>query len=121
STMQIQALLNTTNIHNSPCVERFYRLNTSIQRRPSQPSFKTYSKVLTRDEKLEIRTLRRHNKWSYITIAKATGKTVRQVQDALGGPLTPRRRQAGRKPLIRTPEKRRLEQLLLSDPLYRRL
>ncbi|KAK0704501.1 hypothetical protein B0H67DRAFT_350985 [Lasiosphaeris hirsuta] len=35
--MQIQALLNTTNIHNSPCVERFYRLNTSIQRRPSQP------------------------------------------------------------------------------------
>ncbi|KAK3363914.1 hypothetical protein B0T25DRAFT_55699 [Lasiosphaeria hispida] len=109
--MQIQALLNTTNIHNSPCIERFYRLNTTLQRPIQQPSFPTHathSKDLTRDEKIEIRTLRKHNNWSYITIAKATGKTVRQVQGALSGPLTPRRRRSGRKPVLRTPEKNRL-------------
>ncbi|KAK3358067.1 hypothetical protein B0T25DRAFT_540878, partial [Lasiosphaeria hispida] len=112
-------------IHNSPRIERFYRLNTTLQRpiiqQPSFPTHATHSKDLTRDEKIEIRTLRKHNNWSYITIAKATGKTARQVQGAFRGPPTPHRRQSGRKPVLRTPEKNRLQQLLLSDPLYRRL
>jgi hypothetical protein len=47
-----------------------------------------HSISLTRDQKIEIRTLRNHLEWDYFTIARATGKTFRQVQDVLTGPLT---------------------------------
>jgi len=49
------------------------------------------SQELSRDDKIEIRTLRKYNGWDYMTIAKATGKTYRQVQDAITGPLTPQK------------------------------
>jgi hypothetical protein len=102
--MDIQTLLNHNNIHSSPAAERFYRLQLQQSlRQPNfnrPPSFSTQSigfrnpraHELTRDEKLEIRTLRKYNKWSYITLAKETHHTYRQVQQACQQPLTPQKK-----------------------------
>ncbi|KAK3362200.1 hypothetical protein B0T24DRAFT_432486 [Lasiosphaeria ovina] len=104
--MQLQALLNATNnIHNSPCVERFYRLQT----RPSikQPLLQRSprSAELSRDEKLQIQTLRTHTGMSKKAIARKLGKTYIQVRHALRTPVTPQKVRSGRKPLISTPLK----------------
>lgn len=47
---------------------------------------------LTRDEKLEIRALRKYAHWTYAHIAVVTSYTQRQVQTACTEPLTPRKR-----------------------------
>lgn len=49
------------------------------------------SKDLTRDERVEIRALRKYADWTYAQIAKATKHTQRQVQTACSGPLTPQK------------------------------
>ncbi|KAK4122116.1 hypothetical protein N657DRAFT_646779, partial [Parathielavia appendiculata] len=54
-------------------------------------------------------------------IAQATGRTVHQVQDAVPGPLTPRKYDRGCKPVIETPEKNALIEFLSADPLHRKL
>ncbi|KAK0674480.1 hypothetical protein QBC41DRAFT_973 [Cercophora samala] len=105
--MDIHSLLNhtTTTIHTTPAAVRFYLLRSSDdahhhRRRPPEPHPRNRNpraKELTRDEKLEIRTLRNRAGWSYRQISDSTGKTVRQVQDALAGPLTPRKKGRRRK------------------------
>jgi DDE superfamily endonuclease len=129
--MNVTALINHHNVHNSPSAERFYRLQVSRNgrtpsgltsgscrssgRRPKAPD-------LTRDQKVEIRTLRFYANWPYNQIVEATGRTYQQVQDACTGPLTPQKpNRCGRKPLIRTPEKDVLIQYLRSDVRYREL
>ncbi|KAK4099324.1 hypothetical protein N658DRAFT_167612 [Parathielavia hyrcaniae] len=124
--MDIRALVNNCNIRASPTAVRFYQLQQqrqardAIQRGPVLRGLR-HSTPLTRDEKIEIRTLRKHAKWDYSTIAQATGKTFHQVQDALTGPLTPRKNRCGRKPVVKTPEKDALVQFLNSDPMNRKL
>ncbi|KAK4144761.1 uncharacterized protein C8A04DRAFT_27485 [Dichotomopilus funicola] len=95
--MDIHALINTTDTHNSPCAERSYQLQT--QRIPG-PVFqrKRPPNNLTRDEKIQIRTLREYLNWTDSQIAAARGKTVREVQQALTGPLTPPPKRSDRKP-----------------------
>ncbi|KAK4042963.1 hypothetical protein C8A01DRAFT_44033 [Parachaetomium inaequale] len=124
--MDVRALVNNNNIHASPCAQRFYQLQLRQQAYDTVyrgPVFRglRHSTPLTRDQKLEIRTLRNHAKWDYMTIAQATGKTFHQVQDALTGPLTPKRNRCGCKPLLKTPEKNALVQFLHSDPMNRKL
>jgi len=100
--MNVTALLNhARNAHDSPAAERFYRLqlqqslrqpilhrSPAFQPRPEKPR----EPELTRDQRLEIRTLRKYNRWSYITLARETGHTVQQVQKACTGPLTPKKK-----------------------------
>lgn len=122
--MQISALVNyNTDLHDSPTAQRFYRLRTQGQIRPIGPVLRglQHSRPLTRDEKIEIRALRKHCKWDYFKIAQVTGKTTRQVQDAITGPLTPRHKNRGCKPVIKTPEKNALVESLRVDPFYRKL
>jgi hypothetical protein len=119
--MNIHNVINTTQIHNSPCAERFYRLQIERQLQPKRLFKRPRADELTRDEKIEIRALRKHNKWDFHTLARATGKTYRQVERACKGPLTPRKQQTGRKVLIRTPVKAILKQFIEADPLHRKL
>ena len=121
-TMDIRALINNSNIHSSPCAQRFYQLQVQQQAQDSirhGPVLRglRHSTPLSRDEKIEIRTLRNDAKWSYLAIAQATGKTVHQVQDALTGPLTPRKNPGRPKLVIKTPGKNTLLQSLHADPM----
>ncbi|KAI1408525.1 hypothetical protein F5Y13DRAFT_172163 [Hypoxylon sp. FL1857] len=51
-----------------------------------------------RDDKLKARTLRGHfPEMTYIQLAPRTGFTARRIQDALHGPLTPKKRSGFRK------------------------
>lgn len=99
--MKIAALLNNSNLHNSPTAERFYRLR--LQQATRRPNFhrppvftptpeKPRAKELSRDEKIEIRALRKYTKCSESTISQLTGHSERQVQLALNGPLTPQKK-----------------------------
>jgi len=123
--MDIRALINSNNnnIHTSPCAQRFYQLQLRQQAPLRGPVLRglRHSTPLTRDQKLEIRTLHNYAKWDYLTIAQATGKTFHQVQDALTGPLTPKKNRCGCKPVLKTPEKNALVQFLNSDPMNRKL
>lgn len=47
---------------------------------------------LTRDQKIEVRALRKYAKMKYEDIAKATGFSMRQVQHACNSPPTPQRK-----------------------------
>ena len=95
----------------SPSVRR-QRLIEQRQRREKRAD-------LSRDEKIEIRTLRKHTQWTYEEIARVTAHTPRQVQVACNSPLTPKKSRSGRRPSIRTPEKLRLEAWLLDDEIHR--
>ncbi|KAK4206284.1 hypothetical protein QBC37DRAFT_238537, partial [Rhypophila decipiens] len=59
--------------------------------------------------------------WDYSSLARLTGKTIRQIEYACQSPLTPRKTRSGRRPLISTPQKESLRRLLQSDILYRKL
>lgn len=96
----------------SPAAERHARLLQQRQRQNRAPE-------LTRDEKIEIRGLRKYTNWGYKQIADATQKTVRQVQWACNGPLTPQKARSGRPPGIRTPERLELQRWLLSGDFHR--
>ncbi|KAI1140785.1 hypothetical protein F5Y05DRAFT_286849 [Hypoxylon sp. FL0543] len=51
------------------------------------------AKELTRDDKLTVRTLKKYfPELTYIQLSQKTGFTFRQIQDALHGPLTPRKK-----------------------------
>ncbi|KAI4864849.1 hypothetical protein F4820DRAFT_322995 [Hypoxylon rubiginosum] len=59
---------------------------------------KSRSRNLTRDEKLRIRIAKEYfPTLSYVQLAQATGSTYSQVQNALHGPLTPKKRRVFRK------------------------
>ena len=46
---------------------------------------------LSRDQRIEIRALRKYTSWTYEEIVAATPYTYRQVQRALRGPLLPQK------------------------------
>ena len=79
---------------------------------------------LTRDQRIEIRALRKYQKLRYEDIASITGFTQQQVQRACSEdlPVTPRKRKYKGK--IRTPEKQQLKEWIESSeenhyiPLY---
>jgi hypothetical protein len=57
----------------------------------STPQKRSRSKELTRDQKVEVRTLKKYLDYTNGEIASRTGYTYRQVQQALYGPLTPKK------------------------------
>lgn len=122
--MDIRALINNNNnIHTTPAAQRFYHLQLQRAARPLGPVLRglRHSTPLTRDDKVEIRALRKHCKWDYFKIAQATGKTFHQVQDALTGPMTPQKHRRGAEAAIKSPEKNALVEFLRTDPLHRKL
>ncbi|KAI1467676.1 uncharacterized protein F4812DRAFT_430477 [Daldinia caldariorum] len=61
-------------------------------------SIKRKAPELTRDQRLEIRVLKKyHPELTYMDLSKWTGYTYHQVQRALTGPLSPRKRGYGLK------------------------
>lgn len=68
--------------------------HTSLTQRIPGPAFQRKRPLndLTRDERIKIRTLREYLHWNDFQIAASTRKTVREVQHALKGPLTPPKR-----------------------------
>src|SRR6185437_12002212 len=99
--MDIQSLLNPT--PSSPSVQRQIRLLQHKHQRAKRAN------ELSRDEKIEVRALRKYTNFTYDEIAHATHHTVRQVQLAYITPLTPQKSRSGRHALIRTPDKRQLK------------
>lgn len=88
---------------------------------PATPHIPQRSSELTRDEKIEIRTLHTYARWSYPRIAQALGKTQRQVQLACTTPLTPRKSRCGRKALLDTPLKQKLQLWMLEEEIHRQI
>jgi transposase len=87
---------------------------------PPQPSERRKRAVnLTRDQRVEIRTLRNVAQWSYDQITANRGYTVRQIQWALDIPLTPKKRR--RKGAINTPTRLRIKAWIEADPYYRKI
>jgi hypothetical protein len=85
--MNITALINHNNLHDSTSAQRFYRLQAGRNgRSPTELTRQYKAPDATCDETIEIRALRRHAKWSYSRIAEAVRKTQRQVQEACTGP-----------------------------------
>ncbi|KAL2173346.1 uncharacterized protein P884DRAFT_319314 [Thermothelomyces heterothallicus CBS 202.75] len=80
--MDIYTLLNSkSDIYDSPTAQRFYYLQvkkTGIKH-PGPDLHIRHSTPLSRDEKIEIRALRKYCKMDYLSIAQATGKTYHQV------------------------------------------
>ena len=74
----------------------------------------------TRDDRIRIQTALLF-KIPWEQICKVLKVTPRQIQYARTHRLTPQKTKAGRKPLIRTPQRRRLEEWLLSSPSHRRI
>lgn len=121
--MNINSLVNHSQVHDSPTAERFYRLQLQRQKPPNLQLPR--SKELTRDQKVEIRTLRKYNGWEYSTIRKATGYTERQIQKAINGPLTPRKARGNhcgpRSTVFNTPQKNQIREALHDDKVARKL
>src|SRR5438270_4317037 len=74
----------------------------------------------TRDDRIRIQTALQFG-IPCEQICKVLKVTPRQIQHARTHRLTPQKPKAGRKPLIRTPQRRRLEEWLLSSPSHRRI
>ena len=51
---------------------------------------------LSKNQRLQIRTLRQHAKFSYKEIAKTLGIIQRQIQIACAGPITPQKKKSHR-------------------------
>ncbi|RDW66415.1 hypothetical protein BP6252_10050 [Coleophoma cylindrospora] len=63
---------------------------------------------LTRDQRLQIKTLFFDAHWSRAEIVQQTGYSYDQVCYALRNRLTPQKRKTGRKSLLNTPQRKRL-------------
>ncbi len=87
---------------------------------PSLQLSKECSPETTRDDRIRIQTALLFNiPWE--RICKVLKVTPRQIQYGYAHRLTPQKQKAGRKPLIRTPQRRQLEEWLLSSPSHRRI
>jgi len=87
---------------------------------PSLQLPKECSPKTTRDDRIRIQTALLFNiPWE--RICKVLKVTPRQIQYAYTHRLTPQKQKAGRKPLIRTLQRRQLEEWLLSSPSHRRI
>ncbi len=75
---------------------------------------------LSRDQRIEIQALRKYAGWTYQQIALYTPFTLRQIQYACSGPVTPQKSKPHRKK-IRTPDKERIKAWLLEDFQHRKI
>ncbi|KAK4194424.1 hypothetical protein QBC40DRAFT_135399, partial [Triangularia verruculosa] len=98
NTMEIEALVNHNDIHNSPSAERFYRLQLARQQRPHWHLKTHRAPELPREQKIRIRALREDAHMGYEAIRQVTSASIKQIQYALTTPLTPRTNRRGRKP-----------------------
>ena len=114
SSMDIQSLLNPgpslTQARSSP---------------PSTPKSKRHTPMLTRDQRIQIQTLRGIG-WSYRDIARhliASGVlcTERQVQWAETHRLTPQKNRSGSKAVLDTPTRLRIVEFVTSSQRARRI
>lgn len=83
---------------------------------PSTP--KKNAPQLSRDERLQVQSLRNYGNLSYAEIAQKMGFTIRQVQFACISPVTPQKRRE-KKGLLRTPQKDALREWIRSDRSHR--
>ncbi|KAI1826570.1 hypothetical protein F4861DRAFT_66119 [Xylaria intraflava] len=83
------------------------------------PQKRKRAKNLSREQRIEVKTLREVYKWSYAEIAAKLGYTQRQVQTACSKPTTPKKRRG--KVAIDTPTRRRIKDWLEEDPARQRL
>lgn len=109
-TPRIQRSFHPSSPSGSPSIRQYIHLQQ-----------KKRSTELSRDEKVEIRALRKYAGFTYPQIAQQTGKSQRQVQLALNSPVTPQKNcyTNRRKNAFSTPEREKLKQWMLSDPSYR--
>ncbi|KAK3983761.1 hypothetical protein QBC44DRAFT_375942, partial [Cladorrhinum sp. PSN332] len=123
--MDLNAIVNHSNIHDSPSADRFYRLQIQRNSIPKAPQLRLRPRAqeLTRDDKHTIQVLRKFNRWDYFQIAKETGFTWGQVQYACRTPLTPRKtKHCGRKPTrFDASQKAIIQHALDNDPIARKL
>lgn len=66
---------------------------------PSTPQHRSSSNHLSRDQRIEIRTLRRIE-WTHQAIADHLGITIRQVEHSLSTPHVTPKKKTGRKPIL---------------------
>jgi hypothetical protein len=75
---------------------------------------------LTRDERLEIRVLKKHfPDLTYYNLMEKTGASYRQVQRALHGPPTPKKKGRGGLRLLTDNQRQALLRFLYADNLHR--
>jgi len=86
---------------------------------PQTPK-KQYAPTLTRTDRIRIKTALDFN-ISPEEIRKQYGYTISQIQRAKSLRLTPQVHRRGKKPLIKTPTRHRLEQWLLESPSRRHI
>ncbi|OTA89089.1 hypothetical protein M434DRAFT_14783 [Hypoxylon sp. CO27-5] len=75
---------------------------------------------LSRDEKIEIRALRKYTDYTLFEIAKKTNHSARQVQWALTGPVTPKKR-GHPPPKLDVEMLNKLDEWLRSNSLHRKV
>lgn len=85
----------------------------------SQSQSQSYNQT-TRDDRIAIRTALRFG-IPYSRVREVLKVTESQIKYAKTHPLTPQHRQTGKKPAIRTPQKKVLETWLLQSPSHRRM
>jgi hypothetical protein len=86
-----------------------------------EPSTPRYNSIPTsRDDRIAIQTALRFGH-SPQTISRTLGFTQRQIQYARAQRVTPQGYKAGKKPALRTPQRRALETWLLQSPSHRRI
>jgi hypothetical protein len=98
---------------------RGFEINDLIT--PSTP-IKQRSNDLTRDQRIEIKALRKYANWTYEEISAKTGHSIRQVQRACDGPVTPQKCKGRQgKVKITTPQREKIRVWLFEDPIHREL
>ena len=81
----------------------------------SIPTPKTPCKETSRDERLRIQTLYFDAGWTQADIALQLNLTLGQVKYALAHRITPQKTQTGRRPLLNTPQRKRLIEWVTSS------
>ncbi|KAI0543550.1 hypothetical protein F4679DRAFT_568239 [Xylaria curta] len=94
-----------------------------VQYRDRSPeAVKATKKDLTRDERLEIRVLKKHfPDLTYLNLMDRTGASRKQVQNALNGPLTPKKKGRGGLKLLTNTQKHALLQFLYAHDHHREI
>ncbi len=82
---------------------------------------KKHHSELTREQYIEIQALQKYTHWTYTEIASKTPYTYRQVQQACTGPVTPQKKKCGRRKLLATPQKEKLQLWILQDGVHRQI
>ena len=95
-------------------------LNPEPESGPISNASNPYSTVTTRDDRIAIRTALLF-KIPKADICKTLQVTRRQIWLARHSRVTPQKHNCGRKPLLKTPKRKELEEWLLESPSHRRI